>query len=341
VVVESASVAADSIQSLTNMICEGSTTQLNVKGGSLATGATWNWYQNSCGGTSVASGPSVVFSPLRTTTFFVRGEGICNTTSCVNINITVLPKPDITFDSIPNICQDEPDFQLTEAKENSGMQGMGTFSGRGISLSGMFSASSAGKGRHLITYNFVGNNGCSDAKTRVIVVNPLPIADAGNDFIACADIQTKLNGSGGASYQWSPITGLNNPSIANPTLTINTNSTYVVKVTDVNGCSAIDSVHVFVAPYGKESFKMANAFTPNHDGHNDCFGIRKWGNAQILEFAIYNRWGEKIFKTTNASECWDGTYHGVPQEAGGYIYVIRANTTCGEIALKGVVTLIR
>jgi len=86
---------------------------------------------------------------------------------------------------------------------------------------------------------------------------------------------------------------------------------------------------------------MPNAFTPNGDTHNDCFGIPKWGTVELKEFSVYNRWGEKIFTTKNVADCCDGTYKGKLQDPGGYIYVVKAKSFCGEIFRKGVVMLIR
>ena len=88
-------------------------------------------------------------------------------------------------------------------------------------------------------------------------------------------------------------------------------------------------------------FVVPNAFTPNGDGKNDCFGIRKWGNVQIEEFSVFNRWGERIFTTKNPSQCWDGTYKGKLQDAGGYAYVIKAKSFCGDLKRTGMVLLIR
>jgi gliding motility-associated-like protein len=92
---------------------------------------------------------------------------------------------------------------------------------------------------------------------------------------------------------------------------------------------------------GIPRFVVPNAFTPNGDRNNDCFGIQRWGNAKVEEFAVYNRWGQLIFKTNNPARCWDGTLNGKPLDAGGYVYVIKAKTLCGEVTRKGMVMLIR
>ena len=84
-----------------------------------------------------------------------------------------------------------------------------------------------------------------------VVVNPAPIANAGDDVQTCFGKTVRLNGSGGTSYQWTPATGLLSPNapfavVIRPDSTI----TYALSVTDANGCTSLqsDSVTVFVTP---------------------------------------------------------------------------------------------
>ena len=87
---------------------------------------------------------------------------------------------------------------------------------------------------------------------------------------------------------------------------------------------------------------MPNAFTPNNDGKNDCYRIKYWGTITKLEFSIYNRWGERVFYTTDPNGCWDGTISGVQQDPAVFIYMIKAKTTCQpEVFRKGTFVLIR
>ncbi len=72
--------------------CGGPTT-LSVVGGSLGSGATWDWTSTSCGGAAEGSGASITVSPTSTTTYFVRAVGACNTTTCVSVLVTVNPVP--------------------------------------------------------------------------------------------------------------------------------------------------------------------------------------------------------------------------------------------------------
>jgi gliding motility-associated-like protein len=175
-----------------------------------------------------------------------------------------------------------------------------------------------------------------------VTVDPSPFirAKKGND-IDCAIHLTQLSATGGVSYAWSPSAGLSDPYSATPVASIDSTTTFVVKGESANGCYAYDSLTVSVTATGANTFVVPNAFTPNGDGHNDCFGVARWGDIRLEEMDVYNRWGQLVFITRNPADCWDGTYKGQPQGAGAYVFVIRARTFCGEITRTGTVMLIR
>ena len=60
-----------------------------------------------------------------------------------------------------------------------------------------------------------------------------------------------------------------------------------------------------------------------------------------LEFYVFNRFGEQVFATASPNTCWDGTYKGKPALAGTYVFVIKAQTSCGTEEQKGTFLLIR
>ena len=59
-------------------------------------------------------------------------------------------------------------------------------------------------------------NGCVNTDITTVTVNPLPIVEAGNDTAKCGEVGVMLTATGGVSYQWTPIQGLSDPTIANP-----------------------------------------------------------------------------------------------------------------------------
>lgn len=193
---------------------------------------------------------------------------------------------------------------------------------------------------------YIRENNCNhDTIIQVrVTVNPSPIvhAEKTND-LDCATHSAQLNASGstGNDYVWLPATGLDHPTMPNPVCSTDTTITYWVTGTNQYGCSAVDSVTVYVTSTGKVTFMVPNAFTPNGDGRNDCFGVKSWGGADIEEFSVFNRWGERVYNSNNPNACWDGRFKGEPQPGGGYVYVIKAKTYCGHIKRTGTLILVR
>jgi len=86
---------------------------------------------------------------------------------------------------------------------------------------------------------------------------------------------------------------------------------------------------------------VPNAFSPNGDGVNDMVKVEGKGIVKLL-FSIYNRWGEKVFETTDQNIGWDGVYKGVLQEMEVYTYALEATLINGQtVPLKGNITLLR
>lgn len=129
------------------------------------------------------------------------------------------------------------------------------------------------------------------------------------------------------SLLWSPNSFLSNVdssyTLASPLET----TTYVVIVTDSNGCKGMDSIQIVVNNQG--SIHTASAFSPNGDGNNDYFTVFAKG---LKEYAIsiFNRWGELVYysndlnELNNLNDGWDGTFKGKIQDIGTFVYFIKA-----------------
>ncbi|HQQ95602.1 MAG TPA: gliding motility-associated C-terminal domain-containing protein, partial [Bacteroidia bacterium] len=86
---------------------------------------------------------------------------------------------------------------------------------------------------------------------------------------------------------------------------------------------------------------VTNAFSPNGDGHNDDINVQGIC-LETMTFMIFNRWGEKVFESTNQNEAWDGTFHGKDAETGVYMYRLEGKTYDGKgYEGKGNITLLR
>lgn len=97
-------------------------------------------------------------------------------------------------------------------------------------------------------------NGCTKLDTVLFIANPIPVINAGTDTIITEGFSTILGGSptstgnGPFIYNWIPPTELDSANIANPKAKPSKSTSYVLIVTDSNGCSTFDTVDVIVKP---------------------------------------------------------------------------------------------
>jgi len=140
----------------------------------------------------------------------------------------------------------------------------------------------------------------------------------------------------GSYYAWFPPSGLSATNISNPVANPEVRTRYFVTSTTEHGCIVKDSIDILVNT--ETVLDAPNAFSPG----SGEFKIVKRGIATLQSFRIYNRWGNKVFETSNIDAGWDGTYNGQPQPMGVYVYTIEATTNTGRPFKKnGDVTLLR
>jgi gliding motility-associated-like protein len=184
--------------------------------------------------------------------------------------------------------------------------------------------------------------GCNDTLSVRIVVHPLPVITLGADTTIIWGETVQLNAyvPGGLYYLWDPVTGLNNANIPNPLATPQVTTIYTLVAIDTNLCKSTDSMKVTVRT--DIPVAIPSAFSPNGDGKNDVFHIANLKFQKLVEFRVFNRWGQEIFSTNDNAKGWDGSYKGREQETGVYNYIIRVAWPDGHVeTYKGDVTLVR
>ena len=98
-------------------------------------------------------------------------------------------------------------------------------------------------------------------------------------------------------------------------------NTYEVCLSASNQSGCIDSVCHEVIISDDLLVYVPNSFSPNNDGDNEIFIPVISGNrAASYELLIFNRWGEIIFRSTEAQVGWDGTRKGKASPEGVYIW---------------------
>ena len=90
---------------------------------------------------------------------------------------------------------------------------------------------------------------------------------------------------------------------------------------------------------------MPNAFSPNYDSDNDIFkGTGFLYGLKSFHMSIWNRWGEKIFESSDPSVGWNGQKNNVGLQVpeGIYLYEVEyVNPKSKKIVMRDYLTLYR
>jgi len=168
-----------------------------------------------------------------------------------------------------------------------------------------------------------------------------------NEIVYVGDeVVTRLYPTCATTFNWTPNAWVSNPTAKEPVITptASGNFTYKVTLKDASTpCIAEDSFRLVVidpnALNCKEAF-IPKAFTPNGDGLNDLFGI---SNPRIItsliSFEIWDRWGNKMFTTSNVKDQWDGTFNGQSVASGVYRVLI-IHECKGEMIKKAATVMV-
>ena len=312
-------------------LCEGSPLRINTLPASTYEWSPATYLDDPTSAAPITTAPASIVYYVKST---VEGRAEPITDS---IHITVKSKPRVSISNDTLICSGSPVH--LQATGGTGYQWTPTTGLNDVNSANPVAVTAVDR-LYKVKVSAAGNDCASEDSVKITVL-PRPLFSVTGSTNICQGGQVTLTAAGGDEYRWTTNTPL--PGVSSPTITASPSSstTYTVNISE-NSCNYDTLININVTVHSvRELSSLPNAFTPNGDGKNDCFGIARWGDADVEQFMIYNRWGQMVFSTKNASECWDGTVNGIPQPGGGYIYKLRAATVCGLVSHKGMLTLIR
>jgi len=252
--------------------------------------------------------PNPVVSPSSTTTYQAVGTtGLCSDSASITITVS----SSIINSVQASICQGDSMFL-----EGAWQTIAGNYTDTMVAI----------------------NTSCDSVVSTNLNVYNLPVIQLTSDTSIIFGVDINIIASGGSTYLWS--TGETGSSISvSPVLT----TTYTLIAIDSNGC--VDTAYVTVIveeEIAEGELFVPTIFSPNGDGSNDVFYVRGAGFSDFL-LIIYNRWGEKVFESTDNTIGWDGTFNEKPANPGVFVYYVFAKYTLGvqEVTKKGNITLIR
>lgn len=212
-------------------VCEGESIQLNAMGG-----VSYVWNSDITLSSATISNPSA--TPITITNYIVTGTDANNCSNSDTIIIDVNQSPTVNAGNDASMCiGDTLHLNATGTIVNYSWS-------PSINISSTTIANPLVSPANTQDYIVSGSdiNGCVNADTVNVLVNTLPIANAGEDLWVCPGSNKTLNGTGGINYAWSPNVDISDTAIANPIITPTASIDYVLYIEDVNGCIDTDTL---------------------------------------------------------------------------------------------------
>lgn len=186
------------------------------------------------------------------------------------------------------------------------------------------------------TYTVTVNDACNDvidptpaitdSSTITVAVFAPMVVSAGNDMTVCPGdllnfVATITGGGSPYIYSWTTVSGIdtvNSPNTASTGLIATANGTYQVTIVDICGNTQNDQISIAVE--SSCVLNIPNVITP--DGHgpalNEFFFVENLDKFPGSTLAIYNRWGSKVYESTDYKNNWNGS----KSVDGVYYYVL-------------------
>lgn len=185
-------------------------------------------------------------------------------------------------------------------------------------------------------------SGCTDTASAVVTLSQNITADytpAGGSYNTNQGINFTNQSVGGSTYSWNFGDG-DTSNVSDPAHSFTQPGTYTVTLIASNGLGCSDTV-AYVFDVNTTGVTVPSGFTPDGDGLNDFFYVMG-GPFSTYELRVFNEWGNEIFYSNAQADKWDGTFKGVKQPAGTYIYVFSGVTADGKsVSLQNEINIIR
>jgi len=198
-------------------------------------------------------------------------------------------------------------------------------------------------------FALVMQNGCIDTtKQYIIDVSPLPKVD----FYLDRDVQclntsipftntTTIATNDAMTYLWKFSDG-GSSSDKDASKIFTASGNYSIKLIATSSNECVNSIQKNITILENCTPFLPSAFTPNGDGLNDIIKPYLAGIKKLKRFSIYNRYGNLLFSTSKEGNGWDGTYNGIKQDPGVFIWMLEYISHENRPAVrKGTLTLIK
>lgn len=194
----------------------------------------------------------------------------------------------------------------------------------------------------IVSLTEADSNSCvTTVEKEITVVQPFEFADWETTIKLGESVALPIELDPFYDFELSPNIGLSCENCSFPEVSPEEDITYELTITDRFSCFS-DRYNLTVIVIPPAFISMPDNFSPNGDGANDVAYMGGRFIDRLIEYKIFNRWGELLFHTDDPDLGWDGTFNGRAQNAGVYVYKIRAVSDDGETIFKeGYINLIK
>lgn len=287
-----------------------------------------------------------------TVQLILNDTNYCNNPEILDTVIRVAANVDALFDTPPTGCA-----PYTAVFTNTSVGGVSFEWDFGDPASGANNTSTAANpthdyavpGTYVVTMVANDPNTCNKTDTArfTIVVYDKPTANFSytplTPQVNTPNVFTNLSSANAVRFKWIFGDGdtLATTSRADVTHQYNSTGTFNACLVAFNALGCTDTLCMPVSTLIEPALDVPNAFTPNSGDVNSIVMVRGFGIAK-MKFAIYNRWGQKVFETGNRLQGWDGRVKGTVQPMDVYAYILEVEFFDGtKASRKGDITLIR
>ncbi len=215
-------------------ICEGESTTLSVTGG-----ANYTWSPATGLSNPLSANPTA--NPTVTTVYTVTGTSINGCPTFDNVTVFVNPKPEAIACEDKFICLGDSIQLIVTTHAQYAWSPSNTLINPNSGTPIAFPTQTT-----TYTVTVTDENGCTDTDEVVVNVNNSSTVVLGPDRTICGAGPVQLDAGNGIAYQWSPTTGLSDPTIRNPIATVTNTINYSVQVMTANGCTGQDDITINV-----------------------------------------------------------------------------------------------
>lgn len=195
-------------------------------------------------------------------------------------------------------------------------------------------------GEYSVQLQVANQSGCgSSAYSSTVIVYLQPVIDAGPSFVVpqgtVISFKPVANDSVNLQFAWDPAADFPDPTLLSPVIPAMHDAAYTLTAIGKHGCMARDGMTVKVL----KPVAPPTAFSPNGDNINDTWIITNLADYAESTVEVFNRHGERIYRSTGYNVPWDGRFKGNVLPMATYYYVIRLRA--GMAPITGYVTIIR